>query len=480
LYYRKTQISKTKCQLASGETGISRPDPMLLQKEILMIKEISVNGFKSLINFTLKLNPGLNILVGPNGSGKTNIICFFEFLGDLQELSVSNAISTAGGAGTVLTKIGEGAYSDDLSATISGSVRLSAKRYVYYNYSFEISMFKIADRITYKRQSLKVKFRTVDTQPETRVDNYDYDFERVTDNDLRVTSNVHKFNRKRVTGQYLFGNKKESFSTDRLKEIINNYTDNDHSIVPVLRHLFEDSYLIMNDLRGGPVFNIEPSKARIPEDSAKSPGIRKDGSGLYATLYALKQNETTRRIRIQRYFGYRYRDEYREIGNTKLSEIIKYVRLANTSIKSIDVINNPFDNQLQVRVSVSGEEKDTILPLAAMSDGTIKWIALLTILSTSRTVFSIEEPENYLHPLMQSEILSVMRAKTKTDRSILMSTHSETLLNSAEPQEIIVVSFQEGKTKAHRPANTNEILDEIKRTGFGLGYYYLAGSIDDE
>jgi predicted ATPase len=357
-----------------------------------MIKEISVNGFKSLINFTLKLNPGLNILVGPNGSGKTNIICFFEFLGDLQEMSVSNAISTAGGAGIVLTKIGEGAYSDSLSATISGSIKISSKQYIYYDYSFEISMFKIADRITYKQQRLKVKFRTVDTEPGARVVNYDFDVERNTDIDLRVTSNVYKFNGKKITDRYspFWNSKQKTPSIERLKAVINNSTDNDHSIVPVLRHFFNNSYLIMNDLRGGPVFNIEPSKARIPEDSAKAPGIRKDGSGLYATLYTLKQNETIKRTRFSGYYAYRYRDEYREIGNTKLSEITKYVRLANASIKDIDVINNPFDNQLQVRISMLGEEKDTILPLAAMSDGTIKWIALVKFSLQAELFFQLK------------------------------------------------------------------------------------------
>ena len=44
-----------------------------------MITKIKVDGFKSLKNFELELHEGLNILVGPNGSGKTNIVLFFEF-----------------------------------------------------------------------------------------------------------------------------------------------------------------------------------------------------------------------------------------------------------------------------------------------------------------------------------------------------------------------------------------------------------------
>ena len=39
--------------------------------------------FCSLYRFKMDISRGLNILVGPNGSGKTNIIMFFEFLSHL-------------------------------------------------------------------------------------------------------------------------------------------------------------------------------------------------------------------------------------------------------------------------------------------------------------------------------------------------------------------------------------------------------------
>jgi len=45
-----------------------------------MITAIKVDGFKTLSDFQLNLNPGLNILVGPNRSGKTNIVSFLSFL----------------------------------------------------------------------------------------------------------------------------------------------------------------------------------------------------------------------------------------------------------------------------------------------------------------------------------------------------------------------------------------------------------------
>ena len=56
-----------------------------------------VNGFRSLIDFHITLRPGLNVLVGPNGSGKTNFIEFLDFLDATVKAGASTAVSTAGG-----------------------------------------------------------------------------------------------------------------------------------------------------------------------------------------------------------------------------------------------------------------------------------------------------------------------------------------------------------------------------------------------
>jgi len=61
-----------------------------------------------------------------------------------------------------------------------------------------------------------------------------------------------------------------------------------------------------------------------------------------------------------------------------------------------------------------------------------------------------------------------------------MTTHSETLLNRCHPSELIIVSFSGGSTKARRCSNTDEIKEEIQRTGFGLGYYYLTHALQDQ
>ncbi len=235
---------------------------------------------------------------------------------------------------------------------------------------------------------------------------------------------------------------------------------------------------IYTDLSGGGIFNIVPSKIKLPEDIAKQPGIEKDGSGLAATLFAVKNKDTRWRTR-----SLISRRNIINLGSEKVYEkIIELTKLANPSIENLDVENNPFDNQLMVKILIKSNEKEIVLPLSAMSDGTIKWISLITAILTSRNIFSIEEPENFLHPWMQAEILKIMRGQfdtTEKDALILMSTHSETILNNSKPSEIIIISMFDGKTCTKRVENEKLLIQEINKTGFGLGYYYITGVLSD-
>jgi predicted ATPase len=62
-----------------------------------LLKSINVSGFKSLDGFHLDFQEGLNVIIGPNGSGKTNILNFIEFLAHLSRHSLLDAVSRSGG-----------------------------------------------------------------------------------------------------------------------------------------------------------------------------------------------------------------------------------------------------------------------------------------------------------------------------------------------------------------------------------------------
>ncbi len=443
-----------------------------------MITRIEVNGFKSLNNFSLDLRPGLNVLAGPNGSGKTNIIHFFEFLSHIVRGDVSEAVSRAGGAGSIFRRVGN-EYQDSISSTIYGCWPQEKGKYLTYRYSFEILFPKEIESIVYRNQSLMVKVTKTFVDAATQIEE-PFSWQLTVDVEygekLAPKIKVGSFDPKLVR-THMF--EPAAKTVKGAQKLLSRITTPHESLVTILsRFIFPYSFLL-EDLARGETYNIVPSRVKIPEDSAKSPGIEKDGAGLAATLYAIKRKRSLRHDRFYWYappsFG----------SQTKISllDVEKYVALANESIVHIDVHNDPFNNQLKVTLEVKSGDYNASLPLASMSDGTVKWLALTTAVLTSSSIFSLEEPENYLHPLMQTQILKIMRDILFSKRQYsftIMTTHSETVLNGCQPDELIVVSLQDGSTVARRCANADELKKEIARTGFGLGYYYLAGAVTDE
>jgi predicted ATPase len=79
---------------------------------------------------------------------------------------------------------------------------------------------------------------------------------------------------------------------------------------------------------------------------------------------------------------------------------------------------------------------------------------------------------------MQREIVRLMRDNCGQDSFVLLTTHSETVLNAVTPHEVIVVNYENGRTVASRPSNAELIEKQINETGFGLGFYYLANAIE--
>jgi predicted ATPase len=68
----------------------------------LNIDHITVKGFKSLRSVEkLELRP-INVLIGSNGSGKSNFIGMFSFLRDIREGRLQNYVTRSGGAGKIL------------------------------------------------------------------------------------------------------------------------------------------------------------------------------------------------------------------------------------------------------------------------------------------------------------------------------------------------------------------------------------------
>ena len=446
-----------------------------------MIVQIDVDGFRSLSNFSLRIRPGLNILVGPNGSGKTNIIAFFEFLANLINHGLADAVSRAGGAASVFAKSGENEFREDLKVTVWGVTTIPEyekfkEQRVIYKYIFNIKISEDRDILYFSDQELYIARQSqVISYPDDkyRVKKWGFScsINNVSEDD---PGKIHHFIDARSLK--LYDLRDRTLTSERrylLSHSLRYRSDRETTVLRTLDTYFAEMEFLLSDFRGGETLNVVPSLVKLPEDSAKVPGIQKNGTGLAATLYRMK---SVRHPGFPRRSLLARRRSAMEIAT--YNNIINLAMTANDSITSIDVVNSPFDNRLQILCTIGEGEASCTLPLAAMSDGTVKWFTLVAAIHSATSIFAIEEPENFLHPHMQNEIVTLMRNHSEStgDSSFfIMSTHSETLLNAAEPQELVIVSMENGVTQAYRVRNAEEVVREINSTGFGLGYYYLAG-----
>jgi len=447
-----------------------------------MITKIEVDGFKSLSEFELKLKSGLNILVGPNGAGKTNIILFFEFLSKIANNSVGHAVSSIGGAGSIFKKIGENEYQDTIKFKIHGSSQSEGSTFIVYEYTSLIKSSFAKDDIYFDYQEIKVRTATKFwSDPDEIKGKTTWDFHlefqyKPSEKPLLI---IHELNRKKFKPIFFFNDKEKDFEKG-FKDFVTKNDPSARIIVAPLFPLIESAHIIINDILGGESFNVVPSKVKEQEDAATPPGIKRDGSGLLTTLYALKKSKPFN-LNPDLRFHYFIEPPHRNYNANSLKKIISYLKFANKTIIDLTVDNDPFDNRLIVRIFIKTGSYEAVLPLSSMSDGTIKWLALITAILTSKTIFSIEEPENFLHPWMQAEIAKIMREhidQKKSHSFIIMTTHSESLLNSSNPEEIILVDLVEGRTSARRISNIKVLKEEISQSGFGLGHFYFSDSVE--
>lgn len=442
-----------------------------------MLRELRVRGFKSLADFHLEINPGLNVLVGPNGAGKTNVLKFLEFLSDLSTFSVSEAVGRAGGAGEIFRRGCASSYSNRIWFEVKGEGRLIAPRLRKGGVDIGTVKYRLEAEIILTENSVFFLSQTIDAWTKEKASKLP-DLSISISFDLETNSQRAKI---RLTNDAA----EKSYMPDETRSYIKNIVENDPLVIEhlVLSFFYGPIPIFrtpLADLRSGKAYNINPTKVRAPEDIARKPGIEFDGGGLASTLLYLKKL-SRKKLRDASPNIFLLEDVV-SFDQNSLEQIEAFCKLVNDNIVELDATSDFIENKNRVTVKfqLNGDEVD--FPISLISDGTAKWFSLMAAIVTSKSAFCIEEPENFIHPRLQEEVVRIARAITEEDpngeRFVLMTTHSQTLLNVLNPKEVIVTNMTTEGTKCSRPSNAEKLEEMINKTGFGLGYFYLTDAVE--
>ncbi len=336
------------------------------------INRITLKGYKSIRSLEeFELN-GINVLIGANGSGKSNFVSFFHLLRELVEGRLENAVNKAGGADTQLylgPKVTE----------------------------------KIEARLVFGRNAYKFKLEvTADDRLIFGDERIEYEgtpgYTRSVDRSIGTGHGESKLKFEIET------NSRNKAISEYIYDAISSWT---------VYHVHDTS---------------NTAAMRRPGSVRDYERLRPDGGNLAAFLYWLQVNDEP---------------SYRLIQET--------VQIVAPFFNDFKL--RPMERSDDTVVQLEWEQKGSDYPFhpSQLSDGTLRFIALATALLQPHppATILIDEPELGLHPSALDVLASLIRQAVQRTQ-LIISTQSVSLVNSFDPEHIVVIDRDNGESRFRR------------------------------
>jgi predicted ATPase len=382
------------------------------------IRRVRIQGYKSIAFCDVELQP-LTILVGRNGSGKSNFLDALSFLRDFWETNITEAVRRHGG--------------------ISGLVcKTNRKKKCLIEIETNATM-------TFGNQDGKVT--------------YGIEMEFMPNDRIQITREWFEFrNAEEKVFSGLIGKPGLVEFLDNGKVISRTETSGffeNTGMIPTLIRMsgkapeqFQKMAPLIFSMR---CYNFNPQILRQMQKAEPGTILERDGRNLPATIKFLKSEDKNRFNRVKEY----------------LSTIVSDVR-------SVDVVQ--YDEYETIKFQAETGKSGQSLEFSAvnMSDGTLRALASLAAAfqiiypEGYPSIIGIEEPETALHPAAIRALVDALDEATQ-DTQIILTTHSPDLIRDPDirPSQLLAVRKVDGETRISPidPASRSAIEDHLYNAG---------------
>lgn len=405
----------------------------------MFIKKIEIEGYRSCLKTIFELNPHLSILIGPNASGKTNILCAMQLLKKLAR---------------------ERRYQPYREEEPTGQCNLK----VWFDLNGKSAVLSSAIKIY------------------TDEDNNDFIFSSDQHwhlKDFMGTAKRYAFPLSYVLEGYARGPFYHNFKHRRLTRARGHDNVLDVRIMkilsPIAKFLSEMQY-------------YSASRFTNPADCPVSFEIEKEG-------------ERSRGLRLSGHsrFLFDLYTEYKLTGSLKYSQFLdiigpKGIKLID-KIRFKEILTSSVDISVRSGGRIKKKKLNKILVIPQfkigkhelspnqLSEGTFKTITLLFYLVTeSSKILLIEEPEVCVHHGLLTSIIELIKVYS-SGKQIVVSTHSDFILDKIKPENVYKVVKQIDKgtqvthiSKSMSRKEFNALKFFLEREG-NLGEYWKHGGL---
>jgi predicted ATPase len=389
----------------------------------MAIKNLRVTNFKTFVDLEVELGK-FNVVIGPNASGKSNFVQVFQFLRDMANHGLDNAISMQGGI-EYLTNISIGSSRDLLIEFVSdqkgGGFPIGEITFETYETAYRLRMkfeeqgpgFEIAeDKLTSKCKFMRRRNRTKKGK------------ENIGNGEIVISN---------VAGKIKLDAKLPSGVTR--KDLFLPFPPGLEvpPKTPLIRTPFARLFVYPFEsfLPDVAIYDFDPklSKKAVPITGKME--LEENGGNLAIVLKNILED----------------REKERRLSNL-VRDLLPFVsKLA---------VEKFADKSLLFKLEETYARE--YLPASLISDGTINITALIVALYFEKKPLTIiEEPERNIHPYLISRVIEMMQEASQ-EKQILITTHNPEVVRHADLDSILLITRDNnGLSAISRPSEKKEV-----------------------
>ncbi|HUT03224.1 MAG TPA: AAA family ATPase [bacterium] len=404
-----------------------------------MLTHIEIRGYRSLKDVRLDMEP-LNVLIGPNGCGKSNFMDVFALLKQAARGGLSEGIERRGGIASIQHRGGEIGLAFRLDF---GSRELVAPSILCISYAVSVKA-----RGTFPIVQAEEMW-VPGWEPENPDEPESGGLETIEEMIMSRTSD-----KPNQAVLYMGPDGCPDVPPPQIKEL---ESESELAIFQVKdRAAYWRQYVILQTLENWMVYPPIDigAQTKIRQPETIRPGFRvfSNCSNAVAVLHAVSQT-----------------------NKTVWAEMLDVLRVAYPELDDIRFPPEGGDGKVNLRWFEKPFENEAGFSAEYLSDGTVRMLALVAILMTPDPppLICIDEPEIGLHPELV-ELVAELLQSAATRTQVIVATHSPELVSKLKPNEVIVVEKEDGATVMER-LSEEELAVWLDK--FRLGDLWTSGHI---
>jgi len=397
----------------------------------MKLTKLYIHNYKSFYDTTIELDK-LNIVVGENNSGKSNLIDVLEFIDIAMSKDIERAIDDKGGYDKIKNYSAVGEEKVVVRATFEqinrqGSSALYDKYVIFLENQHELVL----------SLSFSKKYSIVTVYVEADIKYSEHEsIDRVLENLKSVSSLVQNSLTQNI--KFIFSHKKYFKQKKEIKKIFFCSKDLEEKIKNNIEDRVDFFFPIKADYFSTYYFNAQSIRTLSNQDSKYSE-LLKDGSNLGKVLYGIKEKD---------------KNKFKVISNSLI-----------ITVNEIDAV----EVQKVLGSYALGFKERGIEPISihTVSDGTINFLATMVALNQpidKSFMLVFEEPERHLHLNAVSYMLQAFRDSQK---QIIITTHSTEIIKYADLKEVVFIyRDSDGDTQSIRADAIPNLGKKMKRLAY--------------